>query len=134
GQGQTLLDNLRAVATEPLDRELATAQGGFAAVPGSFGNGSASARQSRAQSEDVARDVLLESLIDEVGKPRLVDQSSFGTCVPTSMQYGLVQEQPAEYARLIRGLVGTGAKAEMQGGGTLQTQREYLSQGTREVD
>ncbi len=162
-RGVTLLDNLAAVSTQPLNPQLIAAQNalqlqerGQAAVEGaqldsddglaprykvgafafngSIGlNGSAPAAPD-APSDAYTRSKLMGSLLVEVANPNLINQSTYSTCLPTSIQYSMVTNDPAEYARLVGGLVGAGAGAQaagsvqMRGGGLLQLQAEYLAQ------
>jgi hypothetical protein len=92
-KGKTLLDSLTAIATQPL--EPALGQGG------------------------VSRESLLASVLQETGKPGEIDQLGRGTCTVTSMQYMLCTKNPAEYGRLIAGLVGPGGTVKLKNGDTL---------------
>jgi hypothetical protein len=97
--GRTLLSNLAALATGPL----------HASIPAS------------------RRAELLDGVIQETSRPRLVDQTRFGTCTVTSMQYELARDNPSEFARLVAGIASPAGQVEMRGGGTLELQADSLS-------
>jgi hypothetical protein len=92
-KGATLLDNLSRVATQPLNASL----------------------YSQTSSSE-----MLTSLLRDVVNPNRIDQGDSDTCTVTSMQWELVNDAPAEYARLMAGLTGPNGQATMQGGGTLK--------------
>jgi hypothetical protein len=84
----TLLDNFDKLATEQLDP----------AVAG-------------------RRPEILSDVIEETSEPTwYLDQGSVGTCAPTSLQTHLIVNAPAEYARLLGGLLGKDRKATMADG------------------
>jgi hypothetical protein len=84
----TLLDNLDKLATEQLDP----------AVAG-------------------RRSEILSDVIEETSEPTwYLDQGAVGTCAPTSLQTHLVVNAPAEYARLVGGLLGKDRKVTMADG------------------
>ncbi len=100
-QGQTLLQNLATLAEQPLN----------AAIPGGW----------------EAHQGLMDSVLLEVTFPEEnVDQSVYGTCTVTSMQYELCRDNPSEYVRLISGLTGTSGSATMMGGDALVLQTRYF--------
>lgn len=100
-KGQTLLTNLVALSRDRVDGRV-TAAG-------------------------QAPQELYGSVLDDLAHAERIKQSSFGTCTVTSMQYELVRDDPAEYARLMHD-VGTTGVAEMRGGGQLELQAGYLKQ------
>ncbi|MHB8875409.1 MAG: hypothetical protein ACYC8T_17125 [Myxococcaceae bacterium] len=106
--GNTLVANLSALATQPLNAAI---------EEGIEGGG-------------VTREEILSSVLNEVARPYNVNQGFNLTCTATAMQYELARDQPAEYARLMAGLTGTEGKVEMRGGGTLELQKEYLTPAT----
>jgi len=89
-QGNTLLDSLHQIATGPMDSAF-TAEG-------------------------VSRQNLLSSIVTEAGQPGLINQSTHGTCTVTSLQYELANRNPAEYARIMSGLVSPDGRAVMANG------------------
>ncbi len=90
--GQTLLTNLARLATQPLSARLA-------------GKTSAEA--------------ILSGIVRDVANPNRVDQGTAPTCTVTSMQFELVSDNPAEYARLMAGLTGPSGSVRMRGGSAL---------------
>lgn len=85
--GKTLLDQLQAVATMQVP----------AGAPYS------------------AREVLSQ-LIGHLADPQRVRQEDHNTCGPTTVQYLLLTRQPAEYARLVAGVLGAAGRVKLQGG------------------
>lgn len=61
---------------------------------------------------------LLVALIEETASPARIDQGGASTCTVTSLSYELAQREPAEYARLVAGLVLDG-QARMRSGRVL---------------
>ena len=88
--GTTLLENLHAIAREPLASEFAT--------------------------QGISRASLLSSVMEEAGQPGQVNQSDHGTCTVTSMQYMLTSANPAEYVRILRGLTSPAGGVQLRGG------------------
>lgn len=91
--GGTLLSNLAAIATQPLNATLT----------------------GQTTSEE-----LLSSVLADVMNPNRVEQGTATTCTVASMQFELVADQPAEYARLMAGLTGAKGSVKMMGGGDLR--------------
>jgi hypothetical protein len=54
---------------------------------------------------NVITDDVLSSIMIECSDPGQVDQSTRGTCTVTSMQYVLCTQNPAEYVRIMKGLL-----------------------------
>lgn len=102
--GQTLLSNLHAIATGKLDPSL--------------------------EANGVHREDLLSSIMQEAGRPGEINQSSKGTCTVTSMQYMLCKEDPAEYVRLMRGLLSPSGEVKMRNGDTLKRDAGSVPQDT----
>jgi len=92
-KGGTMLKSLHGIATGTLD-------GRFA-------------------SNGVTREALLASVMQEAGQPGQINQSNRGTCTVTSMQYLLCDTNPAEYVRLMQGLLSPEGKVKMRNGDTL---------------
>lgn len=99
-RGATLVDNLDAIANQPLNPAI-----------------------NDASPQDLLHSVMMES----ISPATQVNQSSYGTCTVTSLEYALAAKQPAEYARLVAGLAGPSGIATMQGGGELDLQPEYYA-------
>lgn len=91
--GGTLLSNLAAIATQPLNATLT----------------------GQTTSEE-----LLSSVLADVMNPNRVEQGTATTCTVASMQFELVADQPAEYARLMAGVTGAKGSVKMMGGGELR--------------
>ncbi len=91
-KGNTLLSNLARLATEPLNPKAAS---------------------------DTTRSEVLEGVLRDIANPNRIDQGDAPTCTVTSMQFELVADEPAEYARLMADLTGPNGKAKMRGGGEL---------------
>jgi hypothetical protein len=92
-QGGTLLSSLQRIATGPLDPQFAQT--------------------------GVTRDSLLDSILQEVTEPGQINQGSRGTCAATSMQYMLCVQNPAEYARLMQGLLSPAGSVKLANGDDL---------------
>jgi len=56
----------------------------------------------------ITADQIASTAMMECNQPGQVDQGSRGTCTVTSMQYVLIRQNPAEYLRIIQGLVQPG--------------------------
>jgi hypothetical protein len=95
GKGQTLLSNLARLASQPLHPNAAA---------------------------DTTKQELLASVLRDIANPNRIDQGDAPTCTVTSMQYDLVSDEPAEYARLVADLTGPEGKAKMRGGSFLELQ------------
>lgn len=63
-----------------------------------------------------------------------VNQGSYNTCVPTSMEFELARTNPSEYARLVAGLASKAGSVTTRGGSTLELQTAYLDQFRRGDD
>ncbi len=98
--GRTLLSNLAKLATQQLNPALYEA--------------------------GLTRAQLLTDAMRDIVNPDRVDQGDSPTCTVTSMQYELVRDEPAEYARLMVGLTGTKGEADMVSGESLALQTGYL--------
>ncbi|NOK38390.1 hypothetical protein HMI49_34855 [Corallococcus exercitus] len=77
---------------------------------------------------EARRGELMRGVLQETARAYEVNQSVFGTCTVTSMQYELVRDNPAEYARIMAGLAGPNGRVDMRGGGTLELQADSLPQ------
>ncbi|MBI3181411.1 MAG: hypothetical protein HYZ28_04650 [Myxococcales bacterium] len=63
---------------------------------------------------------LVNLLLAELANPGEINQSYRGTCTVTTLQYELVRRDPAEYARLMVGLMSPSGRVEMRNGDTLR--------------
>lgn len=91
--GGTLLSNLAALASQPLNASL---------------------------TGHTTTEALLSSVLADVMNPNRIEQGTATTCTVASMQFELVADEPAEYARLMAGLAGPKGSVAMQGGGVLR--------------
>lgn len=91
--GNTLLSNLATLASQPLHASLVG---------------------------HTTTEELLTGVLTDAMNPNRVDQGTATTCTVASMQFELVADEPAEYARLMAGLAGPKGVAKMQGGGDLR--------------
>lgn len=92
-KGGTLLANLAQLASEPLNASL---------------------------TGHTTTEELLTSVLHEVMNPNRVEQGTATTCTTASVQFELVADEPAEYARLMAGLCGPKGSVHMRGGGDLR--------------
>lgn len=92
-KGETALANLARIATQPLNPKVAA---------------------------DTTKGELLASCLRGIVNPNRIDQGDAPTCTVTSMQFELVTDEPAEYARLLADLTGPDGQAKMRGGSMLQ--------------
>jgi hypothetical protein len=92
--GNSLLGNLHRIATGPLEPSLAT--------------------------EGISRADLLSSITQEAAHPGQINQHNRSTCTVTSMQYMLCQSNPAEYTRLMQGLLSPQGQVQLRNGDTLR--------------
>lgn len=95
--GASLLENLDKLASQPLAPEIA------------------------GQRAD-----LLASTIREIHDPTAVAQKHKNTCGAATVQSYLAASNPAEYVRLVAGLAGPEGKAEMQNGGVLKRDANFM--------
>ncbi len=94
-KGATALSNLARLAQQPLNPKIAG---------------------------DTTRADLLNSCLRDIVNPNRVDQGDAPTCTVTSMQFELVADEPAEYARLLADLAGPDGRAQMRGGSYLEVE------------
>lgn len=104
-KGQTMLANLARMAQQPLNPNAAS---------------------------DTNKDELLTSVLRDIVNPNRIDQGDAPTCTVTSMQFELVADQPAEYARLMADLTGPDGRAKMMGGSDLELQPGDAGAGARD--
>lgn len=78
----------------------------------------------------VDRQQLLSDVVQEVAVPEAIAQRNRGTCVPTSIEIMLVQQDPAEYVRLIAGLASPAGEVTTAGGDVLKREEGVLEDGT----
>lgn len=91
--GGTLLSNLSTLASQPLNASL---------------------------TGHTSTEELLSSVMADVMNPNRVEQGTANTCTVASMQFELVADEPAEYARLMAGLTGPKGTVKMKAGGDLR--------------
>lgn len=92
-KGGTLLDSLHQIAIGPLDQQFAQ--------------------------NSISRESLLSGVLQEVARPGQIDQGARWTCTVTSMQWMLCVQNPAEYARLMQGLLSPAGRATLANGDSL---------------
>lgn len=80
--------------------------------------------------DGVDRQQLLADLVQEVAVPEAVAQRNRGTCVPTSIEIQLIQQNPAEYVRLVSGLASPSGEVTTRGGDVLKREDGVLTDGT----
>jgi hypothetical protein len=96
--GGTVLTNLEQLASQSLNTHLA---------------------------QDTSTAEVLTSVLRDIVNPSRISQGDAPTCTVTSMQFDLVADEPAEYARLMAGLTGPTGKVAMLGGGILKSGAKY---------
>jgi hypothetical protein len=94
--GKTLLGSLHRLAARPLGAENPTLRAEF-------------------KKAGITQQGMLDNIMLETASPGEINQDNKGTCTVTSMQYMLSQQNPAEYARIMQGLVSKG-EVELRGG------------------
>lgn len=98
--GKTLYENLMAVADGPM---VAT----FEEAPG--------------------RTILLGELIRNVAHPGRITQGLKGTCAATCIEIQIAERDPAEYARLVAGLVSPAGRVPLRSGEELVRDEDVLA-------
>ncbi|MBE2252944.1 MAG: hypothetical protein IAE78_25650 [Myxococcus sp.] len=78
----------------------------------------------------IDRQQLLSDVVQEVASPMAINQSTKGTCVPTSIQMQLIQNNPAEYVRLVSGLASPAGEVTTAGGDVLKVEPDALTDAT----
>ena len=78
----------------------------------------------------IDRQQLLSEVVQEVAVPEAIAQRNRGTCVPTSIEIQLVQQNPAEYVRLVSGLASPAGEVTTRGGDVLKREEGVLEDGT----
>ena len=69
-------------------------------------------------SSGVTRPNLVNTVLRDLARPgRSVNQDDAQTCTVTSVQYELARDNPAEYARIMKGLTSASGKVALKGGG-----------------
>jgi hypothetical protein len=91
--GATLLSTLHSIATTPFHASL---------------------------SNEMGIERTISSLLDDLLRPNRVDEAHVWGTTLASVQFELLTERPAEYARLVDGLRGQSGLVHMVGGGTLR--------------
>jgi len=72
------------------------------------------------------RTILLGELIRNVVHPGRITQGLKGTCAATCVEIYVAERDPAEYARLIAGLVSPGGRVKMRNGDDLERDEDVL--------
>ncbi|MDP2275939.1 MAG: hypothetical protein Q8N23_19615 [Archangium sp.] len=80
--------------------------------------------------DGIDRQQLLADVVQEVAVPEAIAQRNRGTCVPTSIEIQLAQQNPAEYVRLISGLASPEGKVTTAGGDVLEREPGVIDDGT----
>ncbi len=78
----------------------------------------------------IDRQQLLADVVQEVAVPEAIAQRNRGTCVPTSIEIQLAQQNPAEYVRLISGLASPEGEVTTAGGDVLKREPGVIDDGT----
>ena len=78
----------------------------------------------------IDRQQLLADVVQEVAVPEAIAQRNRGTCVPTSIEIQLAQQNPAEYVRLIAGLASPTGEVTTVGGDVLKREVGVIDDGT----
>jgi hypothetical protein len=78
----------------------------------------------------IDRQQLLSDVVQEVASPMAINQSTKGTCVASSIQMQLIQNNPAEYVRLVSGLASPSGEVKTVGGDTLRVEAGALTDST----
>lgn len=104
-KGQSLLSSLAKFASQPLNPKVAA---------------------------DTTKDELFTSMLRDIVNPNRIDQGDAPTCTVTSMQFELVADEPAEYARLMTDLTGPNGRARMRGGSELIVQDGDVAAASRD--
>ena len=92
-RGATLLDNLVTMATQPLAKGFDSAW---------------------------LRGQMIGQLVTQTANPDRIEQGAQGTCTATTIQWGLATHAPAEYARLVSGLLQPEGVVAMRSGAMLE--------------
>lgn len=80
--------------------------------------------------EGIDREELVSDLVQELADPAAIAQRGKGTCVATSSEIYLAQHQPAEYARLIRGLASPEGRVDLANGDQIQREGGTIDDGS----
>lgn len=102
--GGTLLSNLATLASQPLNASL---------------------------TGHTTTEELLSSVLADVMNPNRIEQGTANTCTVASMQFELVADEPAEYARLMAGITGPKGTVKMKAGGDLRLGPGDADEGAR---
>lgn len=69
--------------------------------------------------EGLNRQQVLQELVERINKPEKISQRNRGTCTVTSLEYVLASKHPAEFARIISGLMSEEGSVELADGSDL---------------
>jgi len=83
-----------------------------------------------AVASDPAKKSILNDTMYDIANPGRIWQGQAPTCTVSTMQYELAAQQPAEYARLMAGLVADGS-VTMRGGGKLEVNAQAAVEASR---
>ncbi|HEY9897864.1 MAG TPA: hypothetical protein V6D00_01670, partial [Pantanalinema sp.] len=84
---------------------------------------------SRMQRLGISTAEILANAVQELDQPGIIHQSDRGTCAATTVQYYMASNHPAEYAKLVSGLVCDG-EAPMASGNKLVLDPGSISRDT----
>ena len=76
----------------------------------------------------ISKQELLDSAIEEIADPGAINQSARGTCTVTSMQHMLTSRNPAEYARIMKGLTSEKGSVTLRNGDTIDRDEGSVAQ------
>ncbi len=71
--------------------------------------------------------VVTAELAKQIADPGTIHQNNRNSCAPTSIEYFHAKDQPADYARVVRGLTSPEGKAELHNGEVMERDRFNLN-------
>ena len=78
--------------------------------------------------EGIERDALVQDLVQEIEDPSAISQQGVGTCVATTASIYLARTDPAEYARLVRGLASPEGKVTLKNGDEIRREDHTIDE------
>jgi hypothetical protein len=70
--------------------------------------------------DGIDRDSLVSDMVQEIYDPASISQKGKGTCAATSTMISVARDDPAEYARLVRGLASPEGRVTMRNGDSIR--------------